>query len=786
MTHPRNPGRPASVLARFLPTSLRARLALAFLALVSLILFVGLASYAIQRQVHRRVSELRSSDLIDLRRVDLDNVVLEFEGFWNPSGSFVAEDVEVLAGSARPRLRGALQGVDEARRTLTLYGVTIHVTEDSESGEVDDEPVSIEDLHVGQRVEVTCEVQPDGRWDLHKLYLKDVKDTDKIKGMVTKAELDGQAPETVEMHGLVIVVEPSTSSDPVSALGRIERATQMILELQRLGTTARELVSGPDTRVASAGEDEERPAPASERLEQIAARFVRLVEESQSEGSDPSHTAPHDFQRSLLALQGGVAPLRAQVALLRRLAASDSGLVEAQVTRGFEPLLREQLLPLAYAYLSQAEDDLGDQLREMLTRTTDTTRVALATSAFAVLVALVLGFLVWRSIHRPLRALSEAAGRLGQGHLDTRIRIESHDEIGVLGEAFNQMASELFSTTVSMESLESVFDSMAAALIVFDSDGNIVNVNRATLDLVGREKDELIGQTFDVMCRFSAGESVRPGPPTRDPTGLPSVRIAAVEKVFVRKDGRELPVSFSGAELRSSGGPLQGYVCVALDLSEQKRIQRRLSESVAEKELLLRELHHRVKNNIQVISSLLAMQSTDGDPEVARRLEESQNRIRSIALIHEQLYRSSELAHIEARDYLEVLSSQLLQSFGQAGAVRLELDTDSVQLDIDQSMACGLIVNELVTNALKHAYPQGRAGVIRVGLRVRSDDELELSVSDDGPGLNGSQAGAAPTLGMSLVRTLARQLRGRVEVDGSGGTTVRVFFRRSGAVAAVA
>ncbi len=776
---------------------------LAFLALVSLILFVGLASYAINRQVHTQVSALRSSHLIDLRRVDLEHVVLEFEGFWNPRGSFVATDVEVMAGSPRPRLRGALQGVDAEHAVLTLYGVPIHVTEASESGDVDDEPVPIAGLRVGQRVEVTCEVQPDGRWDAHKVYLDKVKDTDKIRGAVTAAELDGKAPDTVEMHGLVIVLEPSTSSGPESALGRIERATQMILELQQCSTAAHELVGLPlapelppelaPEREAAAGaagndvkeragakeEDDEAVATPAERLTGTVTRLATLVDESQSEGDDPKHTAPEYFQRYLRPLQLQLEPLREQVAELRTLATREPARAALEVDMVFDPFLQEELLPLAYAYLSQAEDDLGDQLREMLARAADTTRVALATSGVAVVVALVLGFLVWRSIHRPIRALHEAAVRLGQGHLDTRIKVESHDEIGVLAEAFNKMAVELFTTTVSMESLESVFDSMAAALIVFDPDGNIINVNRATLDLVGRERDELIGQTFDVMCRFSAGESVRPGKPARDPSGLPSIRIASVEKVFVRKDGSEFPVSFSGAELRSPGGPLQGYVCVALDLSEQKRIQQRLSESVAEKELLLRELHHRVKNNIQVISSLLAMQSTDGDPEVIKRLEESQNRIRSIALIHEQLYRSSELARIEVRAYLEVLVSQLLQSFGKAGAVRLELATDDIELDIDQSMACGLIVNELVTNALKYAYPEGRGGVIRVSLRVRTGGELVLTVADDGPGLGDARAGAAPTLGMSLVKTLARQLRGRVEVDGAHGTEVRVFFARA-------
>jgi two-component sensor histidine kinase len=192
--------------------------------------------------------------------------------------------------------------------------------------------------------------------------------------------------------------------------------------------------------------------------------------------------------------------------------------------------------------------------------------------------------------------------------------------------------------------------------------------------------------------------------------------------------------------------------------------------------MLLREVHHRVKNNMQVISSLLAMQSTGGDPEVEKRLEESQNRIRSIALIHEQLYRSTELAHIDVHTYLETLTSQLLQSFGKAGAVRLELEADPVELDIDQSMALGLIVNELVTNALKYAYPADKGGVIRVSLREHQSGERVLAVGDDGPGLSGKKSGSGPTLGMSLVSTLARQLRGRVEVDGSKGTLVRVFF----------
>lgn len=755
-----------------LPTSLRARLALAFLVLVALVLFVGVASYRINGQIRARVSSLRSSHLIDLRNVDLQNVGLEFEGFWNPSGSFVATDVEILPGTARPRLRGAVEEVDPEAHTFTLYGQTLRVTKDTELDGAKG-PFDFAALHAGRRIEVTCEVTDSG-WEASKISLERVKASDKVKGTVSSYELDGVPPDSIDMHGLHVLVEPVTEAGPESALGRIERATQMILALQECRSSANELVGLLHAGTDAGTDGEREPGAPGERLVTAAQRFAQIVAQARSDGDDPTRAVPRDFASVLANMAGKLATLHAHVLSLRELSAKDPARAAALVDSTFEPFLQEELLPPAYAYLSAAEDDLGDELRAVLDRTDSTTRIALGTSVVAVIVALGLGFLMWRSIHRPIRVLHDAALRLGQGHFDTRISLDSHDEFGVLASAFNRMASELASTTVSMESLESVFDSMAAALIVFDPDGHIINVNRPALDLLGRERAELIGETFDILCRFSVEES---GAPVHEPgSGIP-----AVEKVFVRKDGSEFPVSFSGAELRSSNGPLQGYVCVAQDLTEQKRIQERLRESLDEKELLLREVHHRVKNNMQVISSLLAMQSDGDDPEVAKTLQESQNRIRSIALIHEQLYRSTELAHIHVRDYLQGLTSQLLQSFGKGATVRLELETDDIELDIDQSMACGLIVNELVTNALKYAYPGEQGGRIHVGLREHPGGERVLTVADDGPGLpaeEGANKAVPTTLGMSLVRTLARQLRGRVEIDGARGTVVRVFFGR--------
>lgn len=742
--------------ARFVsPTSLRLRLLAAFLVLVALVLFVGVASFRINQDVRGDVVELRASDVFDLRTVDLEASGIEVEGYWNPDGSVVATDIKIEESSPRPRLRGAIQALDPAARTLRLFGRTIHVDDKTEDD--DEQPLDFARLSVGQRVEASCNVE-EGLWRARKIELRDVKNSDQIKGQVTKKELDGVRPEWVEIHGLLILVEPVPHANPENAFARIGLGTQMFTALYDLKRSAHDLMAS-----------EAGAAGAGERLVQAAERIQLVVQRAQGEAGDPFSAPPSGFLGPVRQMARRMGEVQRLVMQLSELAPLDPQRARVLLEQELDPLL-EQLGPSVSAYLSEAEDDLGDQLRAVLDRTKKTTRVALVTSLVAVVVAFVLGFFVWRSIDQPIQALREAARNLGAGRLDTRITLDSHREFGELAEAFNRMAGELASTTVSMESLASVFDSMAAALIVFDPEGRIVNVNRATCDLVGRAREELIGQTFDVLCRFSAGERIGPNVPAR-------AGALSVEKVFVKKDGSEFPVSFSGAELRAPGGPLSGYVCVAQDLSEQKAIQARLRESLSEKELLLREVHHRVKNNMQVVSSLLAMQSTGGDAAVAKKLEESQNRIRSIALIHEQLYRSTELEEIDARAYLETLTSQLVQSFGVPN-VALELAVDEgLTLDIDQSMACGLIVNELVTNAVKYAFPGGRAGTIHVVLREDAGERL-LEVRDDGTGMESPTNGPTKSLGMSLVTTLARQLRGRSEVDGTHGTRVRVRFPR--------
>ena len=179
--------------------------------------------------------------------------------------------------------------------------------------------------------------------------------------------------------------------------------------------------------------------------------------------------------------------------------------------------------------------------------------------------------------------------------------------------------------------------------------------------------------------------------------------------------------------------------------------------------------------------SLLAMQNTGADPQVLRRLEESQNRIRTIALIHEQLYQSTEVSKIDIRSYLNVLATHLLQSFGMSERVALIQDVENVDFDIDQCLACGLIVNELLTNAMKYAFPDNRRGMIRLTLRQHSDGSKLLEVRDDGQGLPPPDAArpSRKTLGTSLIAKLARQLKGKVdEVDAALDEVCEIAHRR--------
>jgi PAS domain S-box-containing protein len=229
---------------------------------------------------------------------------------------------------------------------------------------------------------------------------------------------------------------------------------------------------------------------------------------------------------------------------------------------------------------------------------------------------------------------------------------------------------------------------------------------------------------------------------------------------------------------RPNKEPLLG--AIISDISERKQAENRLKASLLEKEVLLKEIHHRVKNNLQVISGLLTLQAAQiNDERLQRLIKDSQSRIWTMALIHQTLYQSGNLADIDMADYIRSLAGNLLSSQARiAMPPTVSFDLLPVRLVIDKAIPLALIINELLTNAMKHAFPDGRPGEIRISLQEDGHDPAyELVVADNGAGLpSGFDAGSQKSLGLQLVAMLAKQLNGSLAFASSGGTSVHIKF----------
>lgn len=217
---------------------------------------------------------------------------------------------------------------------------------------------------------------------------------------------------------------------------------------------------------------------------------------------------------------------------------------------------------------------------------------------------------------------------------------------------------------------------------------------------------------------------------------------------------------------------------VAKRTRELRESEERLSASLKEKDILLKEVYHRVKNNLQTVSSLLSLQSESiTDPATRELFIENQNRIRSMAMIHERLYRSKSLARIDFREYLEGLATSLFRSYRVTGDISLRVDVKDVSLEVNAAITCGLIVNELLSNALKHAFPDNRAGDVVITMAPTPEGSYTLTFSDNGVGLpRGYTLEEAKTLGMNLIATLTQQLRGTLDLDTANGTRYVITF----------
>lgn len=301
--------------------------------------------------------------------------------------------------------------------------------------------------------------------------------------------------------------------------------------------------------------------------------------------------------------------------------------------------------------------------------------------------------------------------------------------------------------------------------------------NRRMIELFGYSQDEILGKYFyqlaapeyrgmldDEYRRRQAGEKI---------SGNHELEILA-------KDGKKIPVETKVQPIVYQEKP--AVMVIIRDVTERKQAEEKIMASLVEKETLLKEVHHRVKNNMQVISSLLRLQEGRvKDKDSAALLRDSQNRIQSMSLVYNKLYQSQNLASIDTTDYIKELTAGIVKSYAvNPSRVTINVAPNNVLLDVDLAIPCGMVVNELVTNSLKYAFPDNRKGQISISLK-EDDKGLELVVSDDGVGIpEGINPASTATLGIKLVTNLVRdQLGGEMELDRTHGTTFKITFRRT-------
>jgi two-component sensor histidine kinase len=194
---------------------------------------------------------------------------------------------------------------------------------------------------------------------------------------------------------------------------------------------------------------------------------------------------------------------------------------------------------------------------------------------------------------------------------------------------------------------------------------------------------------------------------------------------------------------------------------------------------LLKEIHHRVKNNLEVVSSLLALQSAKiGDPNMQKLMLASQNRVQSMGILHQKLYQSKHLAFIEMKNYFETLSINILDSYNESERIKVTIEMKEFELDIDTAIPLGLIVNELLTNSLKYAFPKGEKGDIELSLRDLNENNFQLKISDNGVGKSLDAKAKGTGFGTQLVDLLTRQIDGKLIQDVSNGTMILIDFKK--------
>lgn len=331
--------------------------------------------------------------------------------------------------------------------------------------------------------------------------------------------------------------------------------------------------------------------------------------------------------------------------------------------------------------------------------------------------------------------------------------------------------------------LDDQLDAIPDLVYLKDSKGKNLMVNKAYADFFGLKKEDIIGKTDHEFLDPDLAEQCQKS----DEEVFEKKNLVTVNEKIEGDSKDTIYFNTLKSPIYDEKGNIKGLVGISRDLTLIRKKEEEIKKSLKEKESLLKEIHHRVKNNMQIISSLINLQAnTTKDTKVKQKFFQCRSRIKAMALVHDRLYRSSSLSKIDFSSYIQTLSTHLM-SLNQASekGINLHLNLDEIYLDISKSIPLGLITNELISNSFRHAFPEQslfnkiieEPKKVQVNLKKKENNEIELMVKDNGIGLpENFKDKARESLGMSLIQDLVKQIKGKIKIDGSKGTTVKINF----------
>jgi PAS domain S-box-containing protein len=382
-----------------------------------------------------------------------------------------------------------------------------------------------------------------------------------------------------------------------------------------------------------------------------------------------------------------------------------------------------------------------------------------------------------------LSALAAPAGTFERlrGVVTSRVRIEddikidlawTHHQVVALADGVavtSRDITEKVAADAALARLASIVESTSDAIVGKDADGVIETWNAGAERLYGYTAAEVVGQSVRIV--------VPPERAEEDRQLLERIqrgeRVEVLDTIRTRKDGQTLEVSVTASPIHDVAGKVVGISTITRDISQQKK-----NERLVHAEVLLKEIHHRVKNNLQVISSLLKLHAEQiSDPLGRAAFLDAQDRVRAIALLHERLHQSKTPGDVDVADYAESLIPTLLRAYARR-PVGTRVETNAIVLPVDVAVPFGLILNELVTNAVKHAFDDDAVTSPRIDIVLEADGpDFVLTVRDNGRGFPaGLDVATSTRLGMHIVRTLTRQLGGTLELRSASGAQCRLRF----------